>query len=113
VIFIPPIGPVAAIAGSVNTPGLYELKGERTVSQLVELAGGLNALAFRGRLQIERIVESNRQIVFESDLEESKEKEVDLRSGDILKVFQVVQDRRTVRIFGPCSGTASTGSGPG
>jgi protein involved in polysaccharide export with SLBB domain len=100
VIFIPPVGPVAAIAGNVNTPALYELKGERTVSQLVELAGGLNTIAFRGRLQIERIVDSNRQIVFESDLEESKEKEVALRPGDILKVFQVVQDKRTVRIVG-------------
>ena len=100
VIFIPPVGPVAAIAGSVNAPGLYELKGERTVSQLVELAGGLNTVAFKGRLQIERIVDSNRQVVFESDLEESKGKEVDLRSGDVLKVFQVVRDRRTVRITG-------------
>ena len=113
VIFIPPIGPVAAIAGSVNSPGLYELKGERTVSQLIELAGGLNALAFRGRLQIERIVESNRQTVFESDLEESKEKEVDLRSGDILKVFQVVQDRRTVRIVGAVQRDGEYGFKPG
>lgn len=113
VVFIPPIGPVAAIAGSVNTPGLYELKEERTVSQLIELAGGLNALAFRGRLQIERIVESNRQIVFESDLEESKEKEVDLRSGDILKVFQVVQDRRTVRIVGAVQRDGEYGFKPG
>jgi protein involved in polysaccharide export with SLBB domain len=100
VVFIPPVGPVAAIAGSVNNPGLYELKGEKTVSQLVELAGGLNTVAFRGRLQIERIVDSNRQIVFESDLEQSREQEVDLRSGDILKVFQVVQDKRTVRVLG-------------
>jgi len=100
VIFIPPVGPVAAIAGNVNTPGLYELKDERTVSQLVALAGGLNTVAFRGRLQIERIMDNNRQIVFESDLEESKEKEVDIRSGDILKVFQVVKDKRTVRIVG-------------
>jgi len=100
VIFIPPVGPVTAIAGNVNSPGLYELKGERVVSQLIELAGGLNTVAFKGRLQIERIVNNNRQIVFESDLEESKEKEVDLRSGDILKVFQVVKDQRTVRILG-------------
>ena len=113
VIFLPPIGPVAAIAGSVNTPALYELKGERTVSQLIELAGGLNAVAFRGRLQIERIVESNRQIVFESDLEESKEKEVDLRSGDILKVFEVVKDRRTVRIFGAVQRDGEFGFKPG
>jgi len=113
VIFIPPVGPVAAIAGSVNAPGLYELKGERTVSQLVELAGGLNTVAFKGRLQIERIVDSNRQVVFESDLEESKGKEVDLRSGDILKVFQVVRDRRTVRITGAVQREGDFGFTPG
>ena len=113
VIFIPPVGPVAAIAGSVNSPGLYELKGERTVAQLVELAGGLNTVAFKGRLQIERIVNNNKQIVFESDLEESREKEVDLRSGDILKVFQVVQDRRTVRITGAVQREGEFGFTPG
>ena len=113
VIFIPPVGPVAAIAGSVNAPGLYELKGERTVSQLVELAGGLNTVAFKGRLQIERIVDSNRQVVFESDLEESKGKEVDLRSGDVLKVFQVVRDRRTVRIAGAVQREGDFGFTPG
>ncbi len=113
VIFIPPVGPVAAIAGSVSRPGLYELKGERTVSQLIELAGGLNALAFRGRLQIERIVESNRQIVFESDLAEWKEREVDLRSGDILKVFQIVKDQRTVRVTGAVLREGDYGFTPG
>jgi protein involved in polysaccharide export with SLBB domain len=113
VIFIPPVGPVAAIAGSVNAPGLYELKGERTVSQLVELAGGLNTVAFKGRLQIERIVDNNRQVVFESDLEESKGKEVDLRSGDVLKVFQVVRDRRTVRITGAVQREGELGFTPG
>ena len=113
VVFIPPVGPVAAIAGSVNVPGLYELKGERIVSQLVELAGGLNTVAFKGRLQIERIVDSNRQVVFESDLEESKGKEVDLRSGDVFKVFQVVRDRRTVRITGAVQREGEFGFTPG
>ena len=113
VIFIPPVGPVAAIAGSVNRPGLYELKGERTVSQLIELSGGLNAFAFRGRLQIERIVENNRQIVFESDLAEWKEKEVDLRPGDILKVFQIVKDQRIVRISGAVHREGDYGFTPG
>src|SRR5512145_1568795 len=57
VVFIPPIGPVAAVAGSVNRPALYELKSETTISQLIELAGGLNAVAFKGRIQVERIVD--------------------------------------------------------
>jgi protein involved in polysaccharide export with SLBB domain len=113
VIFIPPVGPVAAIAGSVNNPGLYELKGEKTVSELVELAGGLNTVAFRGRLQIERIVDSNRQIVFESDLEGTGGREVDLRAGDILKIFQVVQDRRTVRVLGAVQRDGEYGFRPG
>jgi polysaccharide export outer membrane protein len=73
----------------------------------------LNTVAFKGRLQIERIVENNRQIVFESDLEESKEKVVDLRSGDILKVFQVVKDQRTVRIVGAVQREGEYGFTPG
>ena len=70
-------------------------------------------MAFKGRLQIERIVDSNRQVVFESDLEESKGKEVDLHSGDILKVFQVVRDRRTVRITGAVQREGEFGFTPG
>jgi protein involved in polysaccharide export with SLBB domain len=100
VVFIPPVGPLAAVAGSVNTPAVYELKEEKTVSRLIELAGGLNTIAFQGRIQVERIIENRRQTVFESDWETVKEDEVPLEPGDIVKVFQVVQDRRVVRISG-------------
>jgi protein involved in polysaccharide export with SLBB domain len=100
VIFIPPIGPLAAVAGNVNNPAVFELKGEKTISQLIGLAGGLNTIAFQGRVQVERIVENRRQTVFESDWEQVKESEIPLEPGDIVKVFQVVQDRRVVRISG-------------
>jgi protein involved in polysaccharide export with SLBB domain len=100
VIFIPPVGPLAAVAGNVNTPAVYELKDEKTVSRLIEMAGGLNTIAFQGRIQVERIVENRRQTVFESDWERVREDEVPLEPGDIVKVFQVVQDRRVVRISG-------------
>jgi len=72
VIFIPPIGPLAAVAGNVNNPAVFELKDEKTISQLIGLAGGLNTIAFRGRVQVERIVENRRQTVFESDWERSR-----------------------------------------
>ena len=100
VIFIPPIGPLAAVAGNVNNPAVFELKDEKTISQLIGLAGGLNTIAFQGRVQVERIVENRRQTVFESDWEMVKESEIPLEPGDIVKVFQVVQDRRVVRISG-------------
>jgi len=100
VIFIPPIGPLAAVAGNVNTPAVYELKEEKTISQLIEMAGGLNTIAFQGRIQVERIVDNRRQVVFESDWENVKGEDVPLEPGDIVKVFQVVQDKRVVRISG-------------
>ena len=100
VIFIPPVGSLVGIAGSVHTPAIYELKGENRISQLVDMAGGLSAVAFKGRVQIERIVENRAQVVFESDLESMANNALALQSGDLLKVFQVVQDRKIVRLTG-------------
>jgi len=100
VIFIPPIGNVAAIAGSVNNPAIYELKGETKIQQLMDMAGGLNAVAFKGRVQIERIVDGHKYIVFESDTDAVKDKDLAIQSGDVLKIFQIVQDRKVVRLVG-------------
>jgi len=98
VIFIPTVGPLVGIAGSVKRPAIYELKGEETVFQLIEMAGGLSDIAFKGRVQIERIVDNSRQIVFESDLAQAKDMKI--QSGDLIKIFQVVQDKRVVRVSG-------------
>uniref|UniRef100_A0A7C4NZ81 Polysaccharide export protein n=1 Tax=Thermodesulfobacterium geofontis TaxID=1295609 RepID=A0A7C4NZ81_9BACT len=98
VIFIPPAGPLVAIAGSVKVPAIYELKDEKTVGDLIKLAGGLTEIAFKGRVQIERIVENTRQIVFEADLDSALNHE--LKRGDIVKVFPVFPDKRFVRIYG-------------
>ncbi len=100
VIFIPPVGSLVAVAGSVTSPAIYELKGKTTIAQLIEMAGGLSAVAFRGRVQIERIIDNNRQTVFESNLDEVMEKNIPVQAGDLIKIFQVVQDRRVVRLTG-------------
>lgn len=113
VIYIPPVGPLVAIAGSVNNPAIYELKNEKTVSQVIEIAGGLNAVAFHGRVQIERIVDNNRQVVFESDLSDAKTKEMTLRPGDMVKVYQVIQDKRTIRLSGAVQREGTYGFTPG
>jgi protein involved in polysaccharide export with SLBB domain len=39
-IFIPGIGPVAALSGELKRPGIYELKGATSVASALELAGG-------------------------------------------------------------------------
>ena len=112
VIFIPPIGPVTAIAGSVNNPAIYELKGETKISQLLELAGGLNTLAFRGRMQVERIYDNNLQVVFETDLNNVTDKDVSLQSGDVVKIFPIVQDKRIIKVTGAVQREGEYGFSP-
>ncbi len=113
VIFIPPVGPLVAIAGSVNNPAIYELKGETTVSALIEMAGGLSGVAFKGRVQIERIQDNTRQVVFESDLDEIRSKDITLQSGDVVKIFQVVKDERVIRLAGAVQREGDYGFSPG
>jgi polysaccharide export outer membrane protein len=98
VIYIPPVGPLVAIAGSVKRPAIYELKDEKTVKDIIEMAGGLSDIAFRYRVQIERIFENSRQIIFEADFNEALSYEI--KGGDLVKIFQVFSDKRYVRISG-------------
>lgn len=98
VIFIPPVGPLVAIAGNVKNPAIYELKGETTLSQLIDMAGGLSDIAFRTRVQIERIVNNTRQVVFESDFD--KARDMRLQPADVVKIFLAVEDKRVVRLSG-------------
>ena len=55
VIFIPPVGPLAGIAGNVKNPAIYELKGDTRLLDLIDMAGGLTGMAFRGRVQVQRV----------------------------------------------------------
>ncbi len=113
VVFIPASGPLVGIAGSVRAPAIYELKEETTLRELIEMAGGLNDIAFRGRVQIERIRDNNRQTVLEANLEEIKAGDFRVQPGDLVRIFSVVQDRRMVRLSGPVLREGEYGYTPG
>lgn len=53
-IFIPVVGPLVGVAGSVKRPARYELKGTQNLEQVLTMAGGLLAQAFAPRLQVRR-----------------------------------------------------------
>jgi polysaccharide export outer membrane protein len=55
VIFVPPIGQLAAISGSVNVSAIFELKGKQTLDDLITMAGGLTTTAFGQNVLLERI----------------------------------------------------------
>ena len=110
VIFIPSIGPMVAVSGFVKSPGIYELKGETSIIDAIELAGGRSDLAFSGRARIDRISEDGRFISIESTLD-GKSDAIQLRPGDVISVFEAVPDRKVVRLAGAVKrdGTYSVG----
>jgi len=57
-IFVPPIGNVVSVGGDVQRPAIYELGDERSVEQIIDMAGGLLPTASLAHSLIERIQEN-------------------------------------------------------
>ena len=87
VIFIPPVGPVAGVAGEVLRPALYELSDRMTARGLIDLAGGLRATAHTGLIQLERI-EDGRRVTYDMSLEGCDEWTI--HDGDVVKVYPIL-----------------------
>jgi protein involved in polysaccharide export with SLBB domain len=99
VLYIPSVGPLAAISGSVNNPAIYELKDTSMLSDLVEIAGGMSSLADTGRITIERLVDHQSRKILEFPYDDSS-RTMALQDGDIVRVFSIVpsfQDTVTLR----------------
>ncbi|MBS1813497.1 MAG: SLBB domain-containing protein [Acidobacteria bacterium] len=90
VIYVPPVGPQVAVAGSVLNPAIYELRGETTVQQVMTLAGGPTVTASEGSVRIERIENHKERSVLTVNY--GKEAEAPVHSGDIL-IFSKILDR--------------------
>src|SRR5439155_26744878 len=56
VVFVPPVGKVAAVLGEVHRPAIYELEEGDRVRDLLELAGGIQSTADLRRAQIDRVI---------------------------------------------------------
>lgn len=113
VVFIPPAGPLAAVAGEVRSPAIYELKDESSARDLFSLAGGLNEIAIRGRLRIDRVMESTRESVVEADLSASDPAAIRVQPGDLLTVYPIITDKKIVRLEGAVERGGEFGIGPG
>src|ERR1700678_4031956 len=71
VIFISPVGPQVAVSGSVRVPAIYECKGQATVEQALQFAGGLSSTASLLHASLERKDQTNSRTVLDLKLEGS------------------------------------------
>ncbi|WP_164887233.1 SLBB domain-containing protein [Hahella sp. KA22] len=89
VIFIPPKGKAAGIGGYVNRPAIYELKDERTLEGLVQLAGGLRSEAYPKYTKVERVAEGFKKSVLDVNLLTAQGKRFEVKNGDLVTVGAV------------------------
>jgi protein involved in polysaccharide export with SLBB domain len=88
VLYIPHVGPLVAIAGSVNTPAIYEMKEDSTLNDVIETAGNLSNVADTNKITIERFADLSRTTLeFPYD---KQSRALPVKDGDIVHVFSIV-----------------------
>ncbi len=88
VIFVPHIGPTAAVSGGVVHQGIFELKEEKNVGELLDLAGGLLPQSYTPQLNIFRYKDNKEPQILSLGTKDSSQdwKKKKILSGDMLKI---------------------------
>lgn len=89
VIFVPPAGPTVGVGGRVRRPAIYEIKDEKTLADMLALAGGVLADADTGAIQIERITPARTRAVEGGDLADPAVRDLAIRDGDTVRVYPI------------------------
>jgi protein involved in polysaccharide export with SLBB domain len=94
-IFVPVIGKVATVAGNVKRQAIYELKGEKNLAEVMDLAGGVLPTGYLQRVHISRVEAYKKNTVADFN--------VDPKDGDraLRHTLEAVpvQDMDVVRVY--------------
>jgi protein involved in polysaccharide export with SLBB domain len=98
-VMVPPIGPQVTVEGMVRRPAIYELRNEKTLADVLELAGGLLPTAALRHIEVERLVAHEKRTMLRLDLPEPgdeavTEKQLDafeVRDGDRIRIFPIAK----------------------
>ncbi|WP_373020549.1 SLBB domain-containing protein [Thiomicrorhabdus sp.] len=100
-VFIPSAGKLVSLDGEVGRPAIYELKDEKTVKQLLRLAGGVKPTAFLEVVNITRVDNQGNLGVKNVDISNKSGLNTALRNGDEILVKKVSDNlNRIVELSG-------------
>ena len=94
---VPTIGPQVTVEGMVRRPAIYELKDEKNLASVLELAGGLLPTATLRHIEVQRLTAHEKQTMLsfdlpqiDSDSEVTKKLEAfEIQDGDRIRVFPI------------------------
>jgi protein involved in polysaccharide export with SLBB domain len=99
ILYIPHVGPLVAVSGSVNSSAIYEMKDDSTLYDLIEIAGDLSTVADTNKITVDRFVDHQARKTLEFPYD-AQSRALPLRDGDIVRVFSIVprfEDTVTLR----------------
>ncbi len=94
-VMVPPLGPQITIEGMVRRPAIYEQKDEKSLADVISLAGGLLPTATLQHIEVQRTIAHQKQTMLNLNVAQ------DDASADMnqqLQSFQI-QDADKIRIF--------------
>ena len=102
VIFFPPIAKTVGIGGEVGRPGIYELKGNETLGDLIQFAGNLKPKADIFSVELKRVDPSeNGFSLSQVELKDAVQDSFKLKNGDVFVIYPVINDlKKAVLVTG-------------
>jgi polysaccharide biosynthesis/export protein len=94
-VMAPPLGGEVTIEGMVRRPAIYELNEEKTLSDALELAGGLLPTATLRHVEVQRVVAHQKETMLSLDVPQDDSSEQVTQQLESFKI----QDGDKVRIF--------------
>jgi polysaccharide export outer membrane protein len=94
-VFVPVIGPVAGISGAVQRPGIFEIKSNSDLSELIYLAGGFLPTSYLKRVQIKRILAHETRIVRDENVDMNRsvqDLDTPIQNMDVVDVLPIYED---------------------
>jgi polysaccharide export outer membrane protein len=89
VVFIPSVGPTAALDGEVQRPAIYELRERDTVANLIRMGGGLTPNADDASAALVRVDARQQRIVMDVSPAKASDASLPVTNGDALHVARL------------------------
>ncbi len=97
-ILVPPVGPEVTVTGMVRRPAIYELNGEKSLAQVLEVAGGVLPSGTLRHVDVERLEAHESRTMLALDVPENNNEEsvtkaledFKIQDGDKVKISPIV-----------------------
>ncbi len=94
---IPPTGPEVTVEGMVRRPAIYELREEKTLANVLELAGGMLPSAALRHIEVQRMLAHERQTMLSADIPDTdtaaeaakKLESFEIHDGDRIRIYPI------------------------